>query len=186
MNLFQKAAARLNLTPTERAILKLVESLLYVAAFNIIVAAAQYIQNNQQINWAFLLKLIIAQAILAVLLALSKYFKAQGDPAIAAAIDSEEQNLAKSAPAGVNPVVPNSVSFTPAQPTSTSSSTQTAQAVATSSTPTPIEAEDIPAVQPVITPDMLTNTIPGIPVVSVPAPATSTTTNVTPSASPSA
>jgi hypothetical protein len=177
MNLFQKAAARLNLTPTERAILKLIESLIYVAGFNVIVAAAQYIENNQQINWAFMLKLVIAQAILAVVMALSKYFKAQGDPAIAAAIDSEEQNLAKNAPAGVNPVIPSSVNFAP--PTQTASVSQPV------ATPASIEIADIPQEQPAITPDMLKSTLPQIPSV-VATPTATNATNVTPATPPSA
>ena len=79
MTVFAKAQNNLNLTPGERAFLKLVEGFVVAG----IVAALPIISQAlaaQSINWAQLLRTAAATCSVAALLAVTKYLKAQNDP----------------------------------------------------------------------------------------------------------
>jgi preprotein translocase subunit SecG len=96
-----RARAYQPLTPAERAVLRLLETLAYVALIGAATAAAQYFAKpagaGGAINWATVGRVCAAGAALAVLMALAKYFKAHGDPALAGALTS----LAASGPASL-------------------------------------------------------------------------------------
>jgi hypothetical protein len=79
MNVFAKAQNNLNLTPGERAVLKLVEGFVVAG----IVAALPVISQAlaaQSINWAQMFRTAAATCSVAALLAVIKYLKAQNDP----------------------------------------------------------------------------------------------------------
>ena len=78
-HLFQRARARVALTPGERALLRLLEGLLCAA----LVAAAPIIAQalgQQSVNWSDVGRAALAAGATAILLALTKYARAQGDP----------------------------------------------------------------------------------------------------------
>ncbi|HEY7832741.1 MAG TPA: hypothetical protein VIG30_04145 [Ktedonobacterales bacterium] len=99
IQLVRRARAYQSLTPAERAVLRLLETLAYVALLGAATAAAQYFAKpaGGAINWATVGRVCAAGAALAVLMALAKYFKAHGDPALAGALTS----LAASGPASL-------------------------------------------------------------------------------------
>ncbi|HET9111495.1 MAG TPA: hypothetical protein VFN78_11770 [Ktedonobacterales bacterium] len=81
-SLWSRARAYATLTPGERALLRLVEGLLcagVVAALPVIAEAL----GQLPVNWSALGRAALAAAATAILLALSKYLRAQGDPPIA-------------------------------------------------------------------------------------------------------
>lgn len=90
MNLIKRAQAYAPLTPTERAILKLGEGLLaaaLIAALPIVAGAL----GGTGVNWADVARAALGAAGVAALLALVKYAKAHGDPAIQAVAAEAEQ-----------------------------------------------------------------------------------------------
>jgi hypothetical protein len=94
VNLLARARRYEQLTPLERAALRLVEGLLYVALVGAATAGAQYLAGPagaglgglSAINWATVARVCLAGGAVAVLLALAKYFKAHGDPALGDAL----------------------------------------------------------------------------------------------------
>ncbi len=79
LTLTQRARARLALTPAERALLRLMEGLLCAG----LVAAAPIVAQalgQQSVNWGDVARAALAAAATAILLALTKYARAQGDP----------------------------------------------------------------------------------------------------------
>jgi hypothetical protein len=112
MNLITKAAANANMTPTERAALKLLEGFGYVVLMNVIYTITAYLSSNGNIDYAALAKLIVWQVVLALMLSIAKYFKAQGDTTLATAIDAAEAQVAKREPS-ITPVVSTAVSTPP-------------------------------------------------------------------------
>lgn len=95
MNLFQRAAAGLALTPAERALLKLLQSLLLTAILTGLLAASQYLAGNSTINWHTLLFVIGGQILLAVATAIAKYITAQGDAPIGMAVEVLTEEVRK-------------------------------------------------------------------------------------------
>jgi hypothetical protein len=85
-SLFARAARYASLTPAERALLRLVEGLVYVALLGAATACAQYLAGHpgasSAVAWQPVLQACAAGAAVAVLMALAKYFKAHGDPAL--------------------------------------------------------------------------------------------------------
>ena len=80
-SLWSRARAYATLTPGERALLRLMEGLLcagVVAALPVIAEAL----SQQPVNWSALGRAALAAATTAILLALSKYLRAHGDPPI--------------------------------------------------------------------------------------------------------
>jgi hypothetical protein len=92
-NIFQRAWQNLPLSPGERAFLKLLKSWLFTAIGVGLIAGAQYLTNNQQINvWA--LAWITGGAVgLSLLTALDKYFTAQGDLPLSVMTEAVTQRL---------------------------------------------------------------------------------------------
>ncbi|HEV2238325.1 MAG TPA: hypothetical protein VGR57_16810 [Ktedonobacterales bacterium] len=91
------------LTPLERAALRLIEGLLYVALVGAATAGAQYLAGPagaghgglDAIDWAGVARVCLAGGAVAVLLALAKYFKAHGDPALGQALGEAVGALAE-------------------------------------------------------------------------------------------
>lgn len=115
MNLFSRAWQNLPLSPGERAFLKLLKGWLFTAIGVGLIAGAQYLTNNQQVNvWA--LAWITGGAIgLSVLTALDKYFTAQGDLPLSVMTEAVTQRLQSALP-GI--VAQHIASLPQAQPTS--------------------------------------------------------------------
>jgi hypothetical protein len=83
--LFGRARANMPLTPAERAVLRLVEGLVCAA----LVAALPIIADalaRGTVSWPDVARAALAAAAVAVLLALAKYARAHGDPAIGQAL----------------------------------------------------------------------------------------------------
>ena len=107
--LVRRARAYQPLSPTERALLRLIEGLASVALIGAATAAAQYLAGptglGGAINWSVVAHVCAAGAAVAVLMALAKYFKAHGDPTLAAALDALGAHIA-SAPVPAAPPNP--------------------------------------------------------------------------------
>lgn len=83
MNLWRRALSHASLTPGERALLRLAEGLIcagLVAALPIVAEAL----GQQSVNWSDVGRAALAAAATAALLALNKYVRAHGDPALPA------------------------------------------------------------------------------------------------------
>lgn len=108
VNIFQRAQQGLNLTPGERAALKLLEALsvaFLVAAAPII---ADALSSHGSVVWGDALRTALAAGAVAVLMAVIKYLKAQGDSPILQPIEGVLQSVADrlSAANGLNePVI---------------------------------------------------------------------------------
>lgn len=80
-SLFRRARAYSSLTPAERALLKLLEGLACVALVAALPIVASALSHGA-VNWPDVARAALAAAAVAVLLALAKYAKAHGDPAL--------------------------------------------------------------------------------------------------------
>jgi hypothetical protein len=88
LSIFARARSYRSLTPAERAFLRLLEGLASVALVGAATAAAQYLSSPAPaglgaLDWALIARVCVAGAAVAVLMAVAKYFKAHGDPALA-------------------------------------------------------------------------------------------------------
>lgn len=106
MSLFSKAAQGLNLTPAERAFLKLLKLWFYTALSAGVMAGAQYLLNNGQINWQALIYITGGAFLLSLLGALDKYWTAQGDTPLALLTEAVEQHVQQLAPPTPLPTTP--------------------------------------------------------------------------------
>lgn len=91
MSIFTRARTYATLTPGERALLRLLEGLGAVALLRAATACAQYLGSQPgaglgAVDWPAIVRVCVAGAAVAVLLALAKYFKAHGDPVLADAL----------------------------------------------------------------------------------------------------
>jgi hypothetical protein len=82
MSLFARARAYLNLTPGERAFLKLLGGIAGTAVVAAILAAAQVLAGTppNQVSWQVVLHVAAGAFLAALWTALAKYYKAYGDP----------------------------------------------------------------------------------------------------------
>ena len=108
-DLYARARANLALTPGERALLKLIDGLLVAA----VVAALPVVSGalgHAGVQWSEVARTALAAGTVAALLALAKYLKAHGDPALGDALIGVAANLAPaSATTGATtPVAPSS------------------------------------------------------------------------------
>lgn len=94
--LFTRARAYQPLTPAERAVLKLVEGLLCVALVAALPVVADAL-GRQTVNWSDVARAALSAASVAVLLALAKYAKAHGDPALSNVLDTTAATLSQQA-----------------------------------------------------------------------------------------
>ena len=104
MNLFQKANARLNLTPGERAILKLLQSLGFAGVTAVVAAVPAilaYMNGQQQVTWGLLL-LVAGIFIHGFMAAWAKYTSAKGDAPLTAAITSADVAIQQRLPQAPN------------------------------------------------------------------------------------
>lgn len=97
-NLLARARRYEQLAPLERAALRLVEGLFYVALVGAATAGAQYLAGPAgaglgAIDWATVARVCLAGGAVAALLALAKYFKAHGDPALGEALGTLAQRV---------------------------------------------------------------------------------------------
>ena len=102
MNIFSRAAAGLNLTPGERAFLKLVEGLWATALVAALPVVAEALAQRS-VDWTVVLHAALAAAVTAVVLAILKYAKAQGDDPLSSAVASAAQAVATDLQAGKTP-----------------------------------------------------------------------------------
>jgi hypothetical protein len=84
----------INLTPIERVRLKLVEYTASVVFLNIVLAILSLIATGGKINVTILLTVVGGQAVLALFLAVLKYFTAQGDAPLVIALESAAKEVA--------------------------------------------------------------------------------------------
>lgn len=113
--LFRRAHAYANLTPAERALLKLLEGLACAA----LVAALPIVADalaRESVVWPDIGRAALAAAAVAVLLALTKFAKAHGDPALADALAAVAANLPAPAPAAPAVPIPTTSEGVPAGP----------------------------------------------------------------------
>jgi hypothetical protein len=86
MGVFARARANLTLTPGERAFLKLVGGLAGTAVVAAVLAAAQVLAGTppDAVRWPVVLHVAAGAFAAALWTALSKYYKAHGDPPLPA------------------------------------------------------------------------------------------------------
>lgn len=104
MNLFQKANARLNLTPGERAILKLLQSFGFAGVTAVVAAVPAilaYMNGQQQVTWGLVL-LVAGVFIHGFMAAWAKYSSAKGDPPLTTAIISADAAIQAHLPQAPN------------------------------------------------------------------------------------
>jgi len=92
VNIFQRAAAGLNLTPGERAVLKLAQGFALSGVVAVVLAAPAYIsyQDGQPTLAAGALSIVLGSFIHAFLAAWGKYTSAKGDAPLATAIGAAD------------------------------------------------------------------------------------------------
>ncbi len=86
MNIFLKAWNGLNLSPGQRAFLKVVQGLIIGGLLAAFLAIAQYFYSNGAVNWRSVLDVALVAFLMSVGYGLSKYFSAQGDAPVATAL----------------------------------------------------------------------------------------------------
>jgi hypothetical protein len=92
-SLFSRAANNLSLSPLERALIRMLEGAVASAFVSLYPAVNAYL-IGQAVDWQSSLHLALAGAVVSFLLALSKYFKAQGDTPLAAPLAAPLGDLA--------------------------------------------------------------------------------------------
>jgi hypothetical protein len=103
MNIFQRAAANLNLTPGERALLKTLQSLLITAIVVGLITAATYLNGSGPINWRYLTFTVIIAIIFSFAHGIAKLITANGDEPLGAAIEAVTEAVEKKIPPGQPP-----------------------------------------------------------------------------------
>ncbi len=87
-SIFSQAWQGVNLTPAQRAFLKVFQGLVITAVTAGLLAGAQYVATNGTINWHNLLYLVLGAIVVTLGSGLSKYFTAQGDAPLAMVTDN--------------------------------------------------------------------------------------------------
>lgn len=132
-SLFAKAAQGLPLSPEARALLRLIEGFI-VAGFVAALPVAASALSQQTIDWQMTGRLALSAFLVAVLMAVSKYFKAHADQPLALPITTVLDTTATNVPGwlGVNDVK------TPVQlPPDIAAAMDPSPQVATSDAPSP-------------------------------------------------
>lgn len=101
MSLFARARAQLNLSPAERALLKLVEGFVLAGIVAALPVVSQLLAQ-QSVNWPDVARLAGGTFAVAALMAASKYFKAQGDLPLEEVVSAAADHVASAA--GLNDV----------------------------------------------------------------------------------
>jgi hypothetical protein len=88
-----------DLSPAERAALKLYWHIAIIAIFNGALAALALISQQKIINWQIVLTAFVSQAVIAALATMQKYTSASNQPALSTFFDlARQEAVAKSAP----------------------------------------------------------------------------------------
>lgn len=111
--LFRRARAYAALTPAERALLKLLEGLACAALVAALPIVADALSRGA-VSWPDVGRAALAAAAVAVLLALTKYAKAHGDPTLADAVAAVAADLPAPAPTAPPAAVPAASASAPA------------------------------------------------------------------------
>lgn len=93
MSIFSKAAQGLNLTPAQRAFLKLLKGWFYTALGTGIITGSQYVMGTAVIDWQKLLYIVGTGVLLSILSALDKFWSSQGDTPLALATEAAIQKV---------------------------------------------------------------------------------------------
>jgi hypothetical protein len=96
MSLFARARAQLNLSPGERALLKLVEGAVLAGIVAALPVVAQLLAQ-QRVNWTEVARIAGATFAVAALMALAKFYKAQGDQPLEEVVSLAASTLAQKA-----------------------------------------------------------------------------------------
>lgn len=104
-NIFARARAYASLTPAERALLKLVEGLICAALVAALPIVAEALGRGG-VDWPAIVRAALAAASVAILMALTKYARAQADPDLATATGVGDAADAGSLPAPDVPTRP--------------------------------------------------------------------------------
>lgn len=94
MNIFQKARQGLNLTPGQRAFLKLLEALAVAFLVAATPVVADALSSHGTVVWADALRTALAAGAVAVILSVVKYLKAQGDSPVLSVVEGLGTSLA--------------------------------------------------------------------------------------------
>ena len=106
MNLFQKAAAGLSLTPGERAVLKLAQGFAFAGVTAVVAAVPAvlaYLNGQQQVTWGLVL-LVAGVFLHGFMAAWAKYTSAKGDAPLTAAITSADAAVQQRLPLATNAI----------------------------------------------------------------------------------
>ena len=103
MNLFARSRAQLNLSPGERAFLKLIEGFVVAGVVAALPIVAQLLAQ-QSVNWADVARLAGGTFAVAALMAAAKYYKAQGDIPLEETIALAAGKVAHATGTGMNDV----------------------------------------------------------------------------------
>jgi hypothetical protein len=87
-----------DLTPAQRAQLKLISHFAIIFVFNGVLAAVAYLSSGKLIGWQTIIVAAVAQATLALLDSLKKYFTASGQLPISTLIELASAEIASKAP----------------------------------------------------------------------------------------
>lgn len=98
----QRARRYAALTPGERAVLRLIEGLACAALVAMLPIVADAL-GRTAVDWGNVARAALAAAAVAVLMALSKYYKAHGDPLLSDATATAGATLARRASAEAAP-----------------------------------------------------------------------------------
>ena len=103
VNIFRKSSQGLNLTPAERSFLRLLEGLLAAALVAALPVVADALSHGA-VNWSDVGRAALAAAATAVLLALIKWAKAQGDAPLTPSLANVAPSTPLIPPASLAPV----------------------------------------------------------------------------------
>jgi hypothetical protein len=114
MNLFARASAGLALTPGERAFLKVVDGFVFTAGGAAFAAVAQLLSAGGVVDWRKVAAVAGVTFATSLVVAMKKFFTAQGDAPLAAAAGMVESQLATvRIPFNAPAVAPTTVTVTP-------------------------------------------------------------------------
>lgn len=133
-SMFTRARLQLPLTPSERSLLKALQTMAFSAIVAGVVAVLPFLEG-QQVNWLTVIKVAGGAVGVAFFTTLSKYFTAQGDGQLAGAAGAIAQAFPTSAPVSP-PVASPAANLT--VPTGNLNTTATAPVTVTTVTTAPV------------------------------------------------
>lgn len=158
----QPNKAFINLTPIERARLKIIIMLALTGVFNAVLAVLAYFDQFKVIDWKVLTTSVLAQAALAVLEAVRKYYTASGDAPLATTVGLVETEVAARTP--VVKLSPNEQALKDALAQLVAAQTDAANTALQPKA----EAGEMPAIKAIASDIPTLNTLPNIAAISQP------------------